>query len=212
LIAHCGDTLAGVGGVKRPGIVHRLDKDTSGLMVAAKTDRAHAALSAAFKDRTIVRRYLALVWGAPSPPAGAIEGNIGRDPRDRKRMAVVGGERGKIALTHYRILRRLGAASLVECRLATGRTHQIRVHLAARGHPVVGDPVYGGGLTPARRKAAGPAAEAVLRGFRRQALHANVIGFNHPVTGRPLEFTTPPPDDMKRLIDALAANPHPFEV
>ncbi|MBM3486412.1 MAG: RluA family pseudouridine synthase, partial [Alphaproteobacteria bacterium] len=156
LIAHCGAGLSGIGGVRRPGIVHRLDKDTSGLMVVAKTDRAHQGLAGQFKAHSLARAYLAVVWGLPAPPTGTIEGAIGRDPRDRKRMAVVAGERGKPALTRYRVLRRLGPAALVECRLATGRTHQIRVHLAERGHPVVGDPLYGGGLTPARRRAAGP--------------------------------------------------------
>jgi 23S rRNA pseudouridine1911/1915/1917 synthase len=143
LIAHCGQSLSGIGGELRPGIVHRIDKNTSGLIVAAKSDFAHRTLSAAFAAHAIERAYLAVVWGTPSPPAGEIGGSIGRHPADRKKMAIV-AHGGKAALTRYRVLRRLGqAASLVECRLATGRTHQIRVHMAAIGHPVIGDPTYG---------------------------------------------------------------------
>jgi len=202
LLAHCGEELAGIGGVRRPGIVHRLDKDTSGLMVIAKTEAAHAALSEQFAGRTIERAYLALVWGVPSPREGEIEGNIGRGPRDRKKMAVR-RTGGKPALTRYRVLKRFGAAaSLVECRLATGRTHQIRVHMAYKGHPVIGDPVYGGGLTPARRRAAGPAAEAIGM-LGRQALHAAVLGFDHPRgTGR-MRFEIKLPFDLNQLVSSL---------
>lgn len=202
LIAHCGESLRGIGGVRRPGIVHRLDKGTTGLMVAAKTDQAHAALTRAFAERRISRRYLALAWGVPNPAAGEIEGPIGRDPRDRKRMAIV-SHGGRPALTHYRLERAFGtAASLVACRLATGRTHQIRVHLAARGHPLLGDPVYGR-PTQARRRALPTGTLAVLRDFHRQALHAGTLGFDHPVTGEGMQFDADIPKDMKDLMVTL---------
>ena len=168
LLAHCGDTLSGIGGVVRPGIVHRLDKDTSGLMVVAKTDIAHRALSAHFADRTLSRTYLALVRGVPMPLAGAVNGLIGRDPRNRKRMAVV-SRNGKPALTRYRVRARFGGdertapVSLVECALATGRTHQIRVHMASIGHPILGDPLYGG------RRASEEGAGSVVRRSTRLA-------------------------------------------
>ncbi|HZT50345.1 MAG TPA: RluA family pseudouridine synthase [Stellaceae bacterium] len=201
LLAHCGATLAGIGGVRRPGIVHRLDKDTSGLIVVAKTELAHARLAADFAARRITRAYQAAVRGVPAQAQGEIAGAIGRSPANRKKMAVV-ARRGKAALTRYHVLRRFGtAASLVECRLATGRTHQIRVHLASIGHPVLGDPTYGGG-TGWLRGLPAPVAEAV-RGFRRQALHANVIGFTHPATGEPIRLESPLPADIRRLIDFL---------
>jgi 23S rRNA pseudouridine1911/1915/1917 synthase len=204
LLAHCGDMLPGIGGERRPGIVHRLDKDTSGVMVVAKTEAALATLSAAFAARDLDRAYLALCWGLPAPPAGEIEGPIGRDPRDRKRMAMV-ARGGKPALTRYRTLRTWGAsASLLECRLATGRTHQIRVHLAHRGHPLVGDPVYLRRIPAAARSLPEPARSALLD-FPRQALHAAELGFRHPRTGQPLSFTTPIPPDMAALIAALDA-------
>ncbi len=205
LIAHCGPALA-VGGEQRPGIVHRLDKDTSGVMVAAKTEAAMAGLGAAFAERTADRAYLALVWGCPAPAAGEIEGAIGRDPRDRKRMAIRPHGGGRDALTRYRVLRVWagGAVSLLECRLATGRTHQIRVHLASRGHPLVGDPVYLRRVpAPARRLEAG--LRARLLDFPRQALHAARLGFAHPRDGRVLAFETPPPPDMAALLAALDA-------
>ena len=206
LIAHCGASLSGIGGVKRPGIVHRLDKDTSGLIVAAKTDVVHQALSADFAARAIERSYLAVVWGVPSPLAGAIEGAIGRDPRNRKKMAVV-TRGGKPALTRYRVLRALGTtAALVECRLATGRTHQIRVHLTQIGHPLIGDPVYGRARR-LLRAALAPAAQAAVEGLRRQALHAATLGFRHPVTGKHLRFDSPLPPDLVALVDALALIP-----
>jgi len=202
LLAHCGDSLPGIGGERRPGIVHRLDKDTSGLMVVAKTEQALAALSAAFAARDLDRAYLALCWGLPNPAAGEIEGAIGRDPRERKRMAVVTG-RGKPALTRYRTLAHHDAAvSLLECRLATGRTHQIRVHLASRGHPLVGDPVYLRRI-PAAARLLGEATRRVLLDFPRQALHAARLGFTHPRTGRTLSFTTAPPADMRDLLRLL---------
>ncbi len=204
LIAHCGDSLSGIGGVRRPGIVHRLDKDTSGLMVVAKNDAAHAGLSAQLAARRIERAYRALVWGRPRPAAGEIEGRIGRSPRNRKKMAVV--ERGgKPALTRYRVERALGdAASLLTCRLATGRTHQIRVHLAGRGHPVLGDRSYGGGLTAARRRRIGGAAAALAVGLGRQALHAARLGFRHPGSGETLRFESALPEELARLAETLA--------
>ena len=203
LIAHCGESLSGIGGVRRPGIVHRLDKDTSGLIVAAKTDVAHAHLSAQFKARTVERQYLALAWGVPSPRAGTISGSIGRSPRVRTKMAVL-RQGGRAAATRYRVRRALGpAASLVECRLATGRTHQVRVHLAHIGHPVIGDPVYGGGLTPARRRAVGETAAELIAALQRQALHAATLGFVHPVSGETLSFTSQFPADLAAVANAL---------
>jgi 23S rRNA pseudouridine1911/1915/1917 synthase len=202
LIAHCGESLSGIGGERRPGIVHRLDKDTSGLIVAAKNDAAHRALAADFAARRIERLYQAVVWGSPVPREGEIEGAIGRHPVDRKRMAVV-KRGGKAALTRYRVLRVLGpGASLVECRLATGRTHQIRVHMAAAGYPLLGDPVYGR-ETPERRSRLSAAGRAALAGFRRQALHAGSLGFLHPRTGAQLHFESPLPADLHNLIKAL---------
>ena len=202
LIAHCGDTLSGIGGEKRPGIVHRLDKDTSGLIVAAKNDATHRALAADFAARRIERIYQAVVWGTPQPREGEIEGNIGRHPVDRKRMAVV-KRGGKAALTRYRTIRELGpGASLVECKLATGRTHQIRVHLAAAGNPLLGDPVYGR-ETAERRARLSASGRAALAGFRRQALHAGILGFLHPRTGERLHFESPLPADLQTLINAL---------
>jgi 23S rRNA pseudouridine1911/1915/1917 synthase len=202
LIHHCGASLTGIGGVRRPGIVHRLDKDTSGVMVIAKTEAAHAGLSAQFKARGVERTYRALVWGRPQPAAGEIAGAIGRDPRNRKRMAVVG--RGKPALTRYRTLAGYGAtASLLECRLATGRTHQIRVHLASRGHPVMGDPTYGGGVTAARRRRLSPALAAAAERLTGQALHAASLGFRHPQSGEWVRFETSLPKEMKALVALL---------
>jgi 23S rRNA pseudouridine1911/1915/1917 synthase len=202
LIAHCGDALPGIGGERRPGIVHRLDKDTSGVMVVAKSEIALAGLSAAFAARDLDRAYLALVWGLPNPAAGEIEGAIGRDPRERKRMAVL-GRGGKPALTRYRTLASHAAAvAYLECRLATGRTHQIRVHLAHRGHPVVGDPAYLRRI-PAAARTLPEGLRRRLLDFPRQALHAARLGFIHPRTGQPLRFAAPPPADMQALLDAL---------
>lgn len=201
LLAHCGSDLPGIGGELRPGIVHRLDRDTSGVMVVAKSDRALTALSAAFAARDLDRAYLALAWGLPAPASGEIEGAVGRDPRDRKRMAITG--RGRYALTRYTTRRSWHAAvSLLECRLATGRTHQIRVHLASEGHPLVGDPVYLR-RTPASARALPAEARAALLDFPRQALHAARLGFRHPVSGEDLAFETPMPDDMARLLTML---------
>jgi 23S rRNA pseudouridine1911/1915/1917 synthase len=202
LIAHCGSSLSGIGGVLRPGIVHRLDKDTSGLIVAAKNDRAHQALSRAFAAHTIDRAYLAVVWGRPNPSSGEIMGAIGRHPTNRKKMAVV-KRGGKSALTRYRVLRALGpAASLVECRLATGRTHQIRVHMASIGHPVLGDPLYGR-ISPARLAGLSDRGRAALTGLKRQALHAFRLGFVHPASGENRAWETPLPPDLKELIGSL---------
>ena len=204
LLAHCGDTLPGIGGERRPGIVHRLDKDTSGVMVVAKTEQALATLSAAFAARDIDRAYLALAWGCPSPAIGEVAGDIGRDPRDRKRMAVV-DRHGKAALTRYSTGRTwFPAASLLTCVLATGRTHQIRVHLASIGHPLVGDGTYSRRV-PAVARALPPAPRAALLDFPRQALHATSLGFRHPATGADMRFTTPVPADMAGLLAALDA-------
>ena len=219
LLAHCGEALTGIGGERRPGIVHRLDKDTSGVMVAAKTQAAHAGLVASFAAREIERAYLAVVWGVPEPRNGEIAGNIGRNPRNRKKMAVV--ERGgRPAQTRYRVIQALacrgacggarggacggadGQAALVECRLLSGRTHQIRVHMAAEGHPLLGDPLYGrAGATRASRLP--EAAQAALKALGRQALHARTLGFRHPVNGEALRFESAIPLDIKRLIDSL---------
>jgi 23S rRNA pseudouridine1911/1915/1917 synthase len=208
LLAHCGASLSGLGGEARPGIVHRLDKDTSGLMVAAKNDRAMHSLAGQFAHRAIERAYTAIVWSAPRKPEGIIEGDIGRNPFDRKRMAVLRGG-GKPARTRYRVLERFGDrqrpfASLVECRLETGRTHQIRVHLAHLGHPLIGDPVYGRARTVPRAKTpAETEAFAAVKAFQRQALHARLLGFKHPTSQKILRFESPLPDDLTRLVQAL---------
>jgi 23S rRNA pseudouridine1911/1915/1917 synthase len=202
LLAHCGDQFTGIGDERRPGIVHRLDKETSGIMVVAKTQLANNALTAAFAARNLDRAYLALVWGLPSPLKGDIEGDIGRDKRDRKRMAVV-TRNGKPALTHYRVLRAWGSSvSLLECRLATGRTHQIRVHLASHRHPVVGDPLYLRRVPAFARSLPEPIRHRLLD-FPRQALHAARLGFVHPRTGEPLQFSTEVPADMAEILSSL---------
>ena len=208
LIAHCGDSLKGVGGVARPGIVHRLDKDTSGLMVAAKNDRAMASLAKQFVARTIERAYHAVAWGAPRAGDGVIEGDIGRNPFDRKRMAIV-RHQGKPARTRYRMIERYGGearafASLIECRLETGRTHQIRVHLAHLGHPLIGDSVYGRARKPPRAKTeAEQMAYTAAAEFPRQALHAWLLGFQHPSTHKQMRFESHWPEDFADLIAAL---------
>ncbi len=212
LIAHCGESLSGVGGVKRPGIVHRLDKDTTGLMVAAKTDRAHLALSRQFADhgRTgpLRRGYLAFVWGVPDRPRGTIDKPIDRHPRARDKMAVRAG--GREAVTHWEVLERYPGtdgkpvASLLACRLETGRTHQIRVHLAAIGHPLLGDDVYGPGFkTKANQLPA--EAKSALEALGRQALHAYLLAIEHPSRGKNLEFRSELPDDLRRLRLSLGA-------
>lgn len=211
LIAHCGDSLSGIGGVKRPGIVHRLDKNTTGLMVVAKTDRAHQSLAKQFEDHgragPLVRGYLAFAWNAPDRPKGTVDAPIDRHPHARDKMAV--RPNGREALTHWQLLEsypgpdRKAVASLLECRLETGRTHQIRVHLAHIGHPLLGDETYGTGF---KTKAAllPPAARTALEALGRQALHAYLLGFEHPLSGESLEFRSELPADLARLRDALA--------
>jgi len=199
LLAHCGPGFTGIGAERRPGIVHRLDKDTSGVMVVAKTQLANDVLTNAFAARDLDRAYVALIWGLPSPPAGEIEGAIGRDKQDRKRMAIV-EHGGKAALTRYRTTRAWGTSlALLECHLATGRTHQIRVHLSASNHPVVGDPVY-----IRRVPSAAKTVDQPLRGrlldFPRQALHAETLGFAHPRTGKTVSFRADIPQDMAELL------------
>ncbi len=222
LIAHCGDSLSGIGGVARPGIVHRLDKDTSGLLVVAKHDEAHLGLAALFSEHDIDRVYHAIVIGALRPGVGTLETLIGRNKHDRRKMSVIGEEETRAdarhAVTHYKTLTRYATtraklagdalASLVECQLETGRTHQIRVHMAHLGAPLIGDPVYGrgpglGGLKPIddiSRKAI-----FALKGFRRQALHAHVLGFAHPITNDHLRFEANPPKDFRTIMETLAS-------
>ncbi|WP_068076208.1 RluA family pseudouridine synthase [Novosphingobium lentum] len=205
LLHHCRGQLSGIGGVARPGIVHRIDKDTSGLLVVAKSDAAHEGLARQFADHSITRAYLAVTGGQPMPPAGTIRGAIARSVHDRKKMALVdardgkGEGRGKHAVTHYRTLQRLDGAALIECRLETGRTHQVRVHLASIGHPLLGDPVYGRAPSPIRPILA-------RLGFRRQALHAAQLGFIHPITGAPVLFSSPTPVDIGELIVELGGS------
>ncbi|HEY8574063.1 RluA family pseudouridine synthase [Phenylobacterium sp.] len=198
LLHHCGASLSGIGGVARPGIVHRIDKETSGVMVAAKSDAAHQGLSALFAAHDIERTYIALTRGAPYPAKGTVEGSLARSTHDRKKMAMV-KTGGRHAVTHYRTERSFGpqekpVAARVACRLETGRTHQIRVHLASKGTPCLGDPVYGSG--PPAEKVRAAIREA---GLSRQALHAAVLGFRHPVTGEPVRFESPLPGDMAGL-------------
>ncbi len=210
LIAHCGPSLSGIGGVKRPGIVHRLDKDTSGVMVAAKTDQAHQALAAQFANHgrtgSLDRRYHAIVWGSPTVASGTIDAPIGRAPNNAQKFAV--RSNGKFAITHYRTIERyIGAedavqASLVECRLETGRTHQIRVHMAHIGHPLIGDSLYGAGFRTKIAHLPSKAA-ALAEKISRQALHARALGFDHPKTGEHFEFTSEFPTDLAELRDAL---------
>lgn len=200
LLHHCRGQLSGIGGVARPGIVHRIDKDTSGLLVVAKTDKAHEGLAVQFADHSIERAYHAVVGGRPVPVAGTVRGAIARSVHDRKKMALVEardeGRRGKHAVTHFRTLEALRGATLVECRLETGRTHQVRVHMASIGHALLGDPVYGRTPSPLR-----PSLQRL--GFSRQALHAAELGFVHPVSLERVHFASPLPDDMRTLIDEL---------
>ena len=213
LIAHCGSSLSGIGGVKRPGIVHRLDKDTSGLMVAAKNDMAHRDLARQFADHgrtgVLARAYLALVWGTPARPAGVIDRPIARHATDRTRQAVAAQGRGRAARTHYEVRETFFSASgdpiaaLIRCRLETGRTHQVRVHLAWTGTPVIGDETYARGYATKAGKLS-PAQRAALDGLGRQALHASELSFAHPRDGRAMTFAAPPPTEMARLIVELS--------
>ena len=198
LLHHCAGQLSGIGGVARPGIVHRIDKDTSGLLVVAKSNAAHEGLARQFADHSLERAYFAVCGGYPTPAEGTISGRLGRSDANRKKMAVLAdtSSRGKHAVTHYRTVQQLDHASLVECRLETGRTHQVRVHLSSIGHSLIGDPVYGRDPAPLR--------ELVRQlGFRRQALHAAILGFTHPVTGNQVSFSSEIPADMRELIDEL---------
>ncbi len=203
LLYHCGEDFKGIGGVKRPGIVHRIDKDTSGLMVVAKTDECHQGLVQLFAAHDIERSYNAVVWGYPKPASGRIEGNIGRSPKNRKKMAVV-TRGGKTAATHYKTLQILsgGAVSLIECRLETGRTHQIRVHMTHAGHPLLGDPLYGS-QSQSRLKNLPPLAQEKMKSFERQALHAKTLGFIHPITKEEVSFSSELSIDLKDLINSL---------
>jgi len=196
LLHHCGSSLSGIGGVARPGIVHRIDKDTSGLLVVAKTDVAHEGLAKQFAAHSIDRRYLAIVTGAPKQSEGVVDAPLARSSTNRKKIAIVENGRGKRAVTHWKRLNALREGALVECRLETGRTHQVRVHMASIGHPLVGDPVYG---------RSGKTHGKLLKElhFHRQALHATELGFTHPVTKRRLSFSSPMPPDMQELFKAL---------
>lgn len=198
LLHHCRGNLSGINGVARPGIVHRIDKDTSGLLVVAKSDAAHEGLAVQFAAHTVHRRYLAVCAGHPSPATGTIDARVGRSDADRKKMTVLpnNSSRGKSAITHYTVVERLSDAALIECRLETGRTHQVRVHCASIGHPLLGDPAYGKTPKPLR-----PLLERL--GFARQALHAAELGFVHPVTGESIRFSSDLPPDMRELIDQL---------
>ena len=205
LIAHCQGSLSGIGGVKRPGIVHRIDKDTSGLLVVAKHDKAHQGLAEQFEVHSIERVYAALCWRAPRPRSGTVETNIARSRHNRQKMAVV-HTAGRHAITHYDVQDTFGSptepwASLVSCRLETGRTHQIRVHMAHIGHSIIGDPVYGRG-----RGAKGLPTDLreQVAAFPRQALHAGILGFVHPISGNPLTFESKLPNDMQALITAFS--------
>ncbi|MGE3915336.1 MAG: RluA family pseudouridine synthase [Hyphomicrobiaceae bacterium] len=229
LIAHCGESLSGIGGVRRPGIVHRLDKDTSGLLVVAKTDLAHQSLAEQFAshgaDGRLERRYLALVWGGPTRARATIDAPLARSQASRTRIAVTRGETGRRAVTHLEVVERLAGldgkplASLVKVSLETGRTHQIRVHMAHAGHPVMGDPTYGTGFKSSATRL-GPGGQEALVRLHRQALHAAVLAFAHPATGRSLRFESPLPGDFAGLLESLrreapprsnAAGKHPTE-
>ena len=208
LLAPCGDTLSGIGGVARPGIVHRLDKDTSGLMVVAKTDKAHRRLAKQFADHgkttDMARGYLALVWGAPSRPHGVIEAPIGRHPTARTKMAVIAQEKGRNAITHWRVAdiyndNDAPIAALMECTLATGRTHQVRVHMAHMGHPLIGDPLYARGFK-SKLRTLPESLQAPLARLDRQALHAAHLAFTHPETGTLLEFNSALPADLAEIV------------
>jgi 23S rRNA pseudouridine1911/1915/1917 synthase len=199
LLHHCKGSLSGIGGVARPGIVHRIDKDTSGLLVVAKTDPAHVGLAGQFAKHSIERLYAAIVAGRPIAAQGTIDAPLARSSTNRKKIAIVGEGRGKAAITHWTMKEALRDGALVECQLETGRTHQIRVHLASIGHPLVGDPVYGRARSSHR-------LILTQLGFARQALHAAHLGFIHPISGEALKFFAPIPSDMQHLLSALRAN------
>ncbi|QFT30120.1 Ribosomal large subunit pseudouridine synthase D [Labrenzia sp. THAF82] len=211
LIHHCGDSLSGIGGIKRPGIVHRIDKDTSGLLVVAKTDQAHQGLAAQFADHgrsgPLERAYSALVWGAPSSLKGTIDANLARSQSNRQKIAVVKTS-GRRAITHWQVKERFGKddqpalASLMECRLETGRTHQIRVHMAHIGHPLIGDNDYGSGFKTKVNRLEDP-LRTLVGDFSRQALHAGLLAFEHPVNGKTLRFESPYPPDFAKLLSGL---------
>ncbi len=215
LLHHCPETLSGINGVKRPGIVHRLDKQTSGLMVVAKNDAAHSKLAKQFADHgrtnNLERAYWAIIWRNPPKPSGIIDTQVGRSPNNRLKMAVLKNKQsGRRAITHYKIIKQLGAqnkqgnpvASLIECKLETGRTHQIRVHMAHIGCPLLGDPLYGTSFKTHVNKL-NPAAQAGLGALNRQALHAKMLGFDHPITGASMKFENNLPSDMQKLIDSF---------
>jgi len=212
LIAHCGESLSGIGGVKRPGIVHRLDKDTSGLLVIAKNDQAHHGLSEQFavhgRDGRLERTYLAIVWGHLDRRVGTISAAIDRSTANRQKMAVSRSSNARDAITHFEVLETFGIppiASLIACRLETGRTHQIRVHMAHIGHPLLGDAVYGSGFRTSAKKL-DENAQIALKALNRQALHATSLGFEHPGTGQPMHFESPAPADFETLLTALRLN------
>lgn len=208
LLAHCGDSLSGIGGEKRPGIVHRLDKDTSGIMVVAKTDKAHNGLAEQFaahgRDGRMQRLYQALVWGTPLPAAGTVDASLARNANNRKKIAISKSPLARHAVTHYRRTTSFaeGQVSLVECRLETGRTHQIRVHMAHIGHPVLGDALYGPGMK-SRTVHLDDDQKKALEALNRQALHAAALGFEHPLSGEAHFYEAPLPDDLQKLADSL---------
>ena len=208
LIAHCGDSLSGIGGVKRPGIVHRLDKDTSGLLVIAKNDKAHQSLSEQFaahgRDGKLEREYLAFIWGTPERRAGTVSTGLERSSSNRQKMAVSNSQTAREAITHWKLEENFGAASLIRCQLETGRTHQIRVHMAHIGHPLLGDGTYGSGFASSKAKLS-PDARESLGYLRGQALHATVLGFSHPRTAKQLRFEAPLPPALAALHTALKA-------
>lgn len=207
ILYHCKSSLSGIGGVARPGIVHRLDKDTSGLMVVAKHDAAHKGLSSQFENRSLSRKYMAVVWGMPSPTTGTINEMIGRSRQNRQKMAIV-KENGKHAITHYKLKQSLGPhASLLTCKLETGRTHQIRVHLTHIGHPLIGDKTYGARANRRRLRNLSGDAKNTAQNFPRQALHAAALSLIHPISKEPQHFEAAPPEDMQNLMDILKIQP-----